>query len=57
MTLSAPKQIVFIIALVVALIALVQVLTTVLAFIPISAFWTLAVAFVILAGGVLLKGA
>ncbi len=56
MTLTAPKMIIFVIALVVALIALVQALTTALAFIPIAAFWTLAIAFVILTAGVLLKG-
>jgi hypothetical protein len=57
MTLSAPKQIVFIIAVVIAIIALVQALTTALAFIPITAFWTMTIAFVILAVGCLIKGA
>lgn len=57
MTLSAPKQIVFIIAVVIAVIALLQALTTALAFMPIGAFWTMAIAFIILAGGVLIRGA
>lgn len=57
MTLNAPKQIVFIIAVVIAIIALIQAVTPVLAFIPFAAFWTLAIAFVVLAGGVMVKGA
>ena len=57
MTLSAPKQIVFIIAVVIAVIALIQALTAVLAFIPIAAFWTMTIAFVVLAGGCLIRGA
>jgi hypothetical protein len=57
LSLNAPKQIIFIIAVVIAVIALIQVLTGILAFIPISAFWTMTIAFVVLAGGVLIKGA
>jgi hypothetical protein len=57
MTLSAPKQIVFIIALIIAVIALIQALSTALAFIPIGAFWMMTIAFIILAGGVLIRGA
>jgi len=55
MTLSAPTQIVFIIAVVIAVVALVMALTTALAFIPISAFWMMTIAFVILAGACLLR--
>ncbi|MEX1179816.1 MAG: hypothetical protein WEB63_03250 [Cucumibacter sp.] len=57
MTLSAPNQIVFIVAVVLAVIALIMTLApTVLAFIPITAFWTMTIAFVVLAAGCLFKG-
>lgn len=55
MKLSAPTQIVFIIAVVVAIIALLMFLG-VLAMIPVPSFWVMTIAFVILAGGCLLKG-
>lgn len=56
MNLSAPTQIVFIIAIVIAVIALLMVFN-VIAFIPIAAFWVMTIAFVILAAGCLFKGA
>jgi hypothetical protein len=56
MTLTAPTQIVFIIAVVIAIIGLLAALTTYVAFIPLSAFWIMTIAFVVLALGVLLKG-
>lgn len=56
MTLSAPNQIVFIVAVIIAIIGLLAGLTTVVAFIPISAFWIMTIAFVVLAAGCLIKG-
>jgi hypothetical protein len=56
MNLNAPTQIVFIIALVIAIIALLMFFS-VITFIPIAAFWVMTLAFVILAGACLLKGA
>ena len=56
MNLSAPTQIVFIIAVVIAIIALLMVFN-VIGFIPIAAFWVMTIAFVVLAAGCLLKGA
>ena len=55
MKLSAPTQVVFLIAVIVAIIALLMFLG-VLAMIPVSSFWVMTIAFVILAGGCLLKG-
>ena len=48
MNLSAPTQIVFIIAVVIAIIALLMVFN-VIGFIPIAAFWVMTIAFVVLA--------
>lgn len=56
MNLSAPTQVVFIIAVVVAIIALLMFLN-VIAFIPIASFWVMTIAFVVLAVGCLFKGA
>lgn len=56
MELSAPTQIVFIIAVVIAILGLIAQFTAILAFLPIGAFWYMTVAFVILAAGCLLKG-
>lgn len=56
MELNAPKQIVFIIAVVIAIVALLGVLVTI-PVVTAYAFWLMLLAFVILAGGVLIKGA
>jgi hypothetical protein len=56
MTLNAPTQIVYIIALVIAIIGLLMFLN-VIAFIPIAAFWVMTLAYVVLAAACLLKGA
>ena len=56
MNLSAPTQVVFIIAVVIAIIAVLMFLS-VITFIPIPSFWVLAIAFVVLAVGSLIKGA
>jgi len=55
MNLSAPTNIVFIISLVVALLGILAGLG-ILAIIPISAFWLMTIAYVILAAGSMLKG-
>lgn len=56
MPLSAPTQIVFIIAVVIAIVGLLAALTTLVSFLPISAFWIMTIAFAVLALGNLLKG-
>ncbi|MFH1796644.1 MAG: hypothetical protein ABIK36_02760 [Pseudomonadota bacterium] len=56
MNLSAPTMVVFIIALVIAIIALLMFLNVV-TFIPVAAFWVMTLAYVVLAGGCLFKGA
>jgi hypothetical protein len=54
--LSAPTQVIYIIALVIAIIGLLAGLG-VLTFIPLSAFWIMTIAYVILAVACLLRGA
>jgi hypothetical protein len=56
MTLNAPTQIVYFIALVIAIIALLMFLN-VITFIPVAAFWVMTLAYVVLAAACLLKGA
>jgi hypothetical protein len=56
MRLSAPTTIVFIISLVVAVVAVLAALG-VIAFVPLASVWIMAVAYVVLAVGCLLKGA
>ncbi|MDP1732618.1 MAG: hypothetical protein Q8L54_15875 [Devosia sp.] len=56
MTLNAPSQVVFIIAVIIAIIAVIGVLVTI-PFVSAYAFWILVLAFIVLAGGVLMKGA
>ena len=55
MDLSAPKTITFIIAVVIAILAALAALG-VFSFIPIPSVWLMAIAFVVLAAGCLLKG-
>jgi hypothetical protein len=55
MKLSAPTTVVFVIALVVAIIAALQALGTI-SIIPIASVWLMAVAYVVLAVGCLIKG-
>ena len=57
MTLNAPKQIIFIIAVVLAVLALIGVLVPTVPVLSGYAFWILLVGFIVLAGGVLMKGA
>ena len=56
MNLSAPTQIVYIIALVIAIIGVLMALA-VITFIPIAAVWVVTIAYVILAGACLVRGA
>jgi hypothetical protein len=56
MNLSAPTQIVFIISLVIAILGLLAAFG-VLAFIPIPAVWIALIAYIVLAGGCLMRGA
>ena len=55
MTLNAPKQIVFIIAVVLAVLALLGFFVTI-PVISTYAFWILLIGFIVLAGGVMMKG-
>ncbi len=56
MKLSAPTNILFIIAVVIAVVAALAALGVV-SFIPVASVWIMAVAFVVLAIGCLFKGA
>lgn len=55
--LNAPRQLYFVIAVVIALIAVLSAFISALAFIPISSFWLMTIAFVILALACVVKGA
>ncbi len=55
LSLSAPKQIVFIIAVVLAVLALLGYFVAI-PFVSAYAFWILLVGFIVLAGGVMMKG-
>ena len=55
MTLSAPTTVVFIVSLVIALLGLLAGLGVITA-LPISAFWIIVVAYVVLAAACVLKG-
>ena len=56
MNLNAPTQLMFIIAVVLALIALIGYFVPTIAIIGVYSFWIMAVAFVVLAAGVLFRG-
>lgn len=56
MKLNAPTTVVFVIALVVAIIAALQALGTV-SIIPVASVWLMGVAYAVLAVGCLIKGA
>ena len=55
MNLSAPTQMLFLISLVVAIIGVLAALG-ILAFIPVPSVWIVTLAYIILAGGCLMKG-
>jgi uncharacterized membrane protein YkgB len=55
--LSAPTQLIFIIAVVVAIVALIGYFVPTVAFIGTYAFWLMTLAFIVLAAGVLFKSA
>jgi hypothetical protein len=56
MSLSAPTQWLFFLALIIAIIALLMFFS-VITFIPVAAFWVMTLAYVVLAVGCLIKGA
>ena len=56
MNLSAPTQLIFIVAMVIAIVALLR-FVNVIAFIPNSSFWVMTLAYVVLAVGCLIRGA
>lgn len=56
MNLNAPTQMIFIIAVVLAIIALVGYLVPTIAIIGVYSFWIMTVAFVVLTAGVLFRG-
>ena len=56
MRLSAPTFVVFVISLVLALIGILPLLGVAIPSFGISAIWALAVGYILLAAGVLLKG-
>lgn len=55
MTLSAPTKLVFLISLVIAILGLLAGLG-IFAIIPLSAFWLMTIAYVVLAAACMLKG-
>lgn len=56
MNLNAPTQIVFIVAVVIAIVALIGYFVPTIAIIGVYSFWIMTVAFVVLAAGVLFRG-
>jgi hypothetical protein len=56
LNLSAPTTVLFIISLVIAIIGLLAALA-VIPSLPVSSFWTMAIAYAVLAIGCLFKGA
>lgn len=56
MSLNAPTQLTFIISLVIAIVGVLTGLGL-LAFIPLSAFWIVTIAYAVLAAACILKGA
>jgi len=56
MTLNAPSQTMFIVAVVIAVIALLGAIVSI-PFVSTYAFWILIVAFIVLAAAVMMKGA
>ena len=56
MNLSAPTQVIFFLALIIAVIGVLAGLG-VITFIPLAAFWIVTIAYVVLAVGCMIKGA
>ena len=56
MNLNAPTQMIFIIAVVIAVIALIGYFVPTIAIIGVYSFWIMTVAFIVLAAGVLFRG-
>ena len=57
MNLNAPTQLIFIIALLLAVVALIGYFVPTVALIGVYSFWIMTVAFIVLAAGVLFRGA
>jgi hypothetical protein len=55
MKLSAPTGLVFVIALVVAVVAVLEAMGTI-SFVPLASVWIMAIAYAVLAAGCLIKG-
>jgi hypothetical protein len=56
LNLNAPTQMIFIIAVVIAIVALIGYFVPTIAIIGVYAFWIMTVAFIVLAAGVLFRG-
>ena len=56
MNLNAPTQLMFIIAVVLALVALIGYFVPTIAIIGVYSFWIMTVAFIVLSAGVLFRG-
>jgi hypothetical protein len=56
MNLNAPTQLMFIIAVVLALVALIGFFVPTIAIIGVYSFWIMTVAFIVLSAGVLFRG-
>ncbi|GAB1582357.1 hypothetical protein [Phyllobacterium phragmitis] len=54
MTLNAPTRLVFFISIIIAIISLISFFGA-LAFIPVAAYWILAIAYIVLVAGCALK--
>ena len=57
MNLNAPTQLIFIIALLLAVVALIGYFMPTVALIGVYSFWIMTVAFIVLAAGVVFRGA
>jgi len=57
MNLNAPTQLIFIIALLLAVVALIGYFVPTVALIGVYSFWIMTVAFIVLAAGVVFRGA
>ena len=55
MKFSAPTGLVFVIALVVAVVAVLEAMGTI-SFVPLASVWIMAIAYAVLAAGCLIKG-
>lgn len=56
MNLSAPKQVTFIVAVVIAILGLLGALVPTLPFLPAYAFWLVVLGFIVLVAGNMMEG-